>query len=167
MDSPLHLDSIPPGDAREILGRCCGSARWVARMLNRRPFGSLEALLGAAREEWFALPEAEWREAFGHHPRIGDREALRRRFGASGELSKKEQAGVDAAPDAVIDALAAANHEYVARFGYIFIVCATGLAAEDMLDRLRRRLQNDPADELRIAAEEHAKITELRLRNST
>ena len=147
-----------------MLARCCGSTRWVDRMMARRPFRSLDALLNAARAEWFALPEAQWREAFRHHPRIGDREALKRRFGGSADLSRREQAGVDAAPDDVIDALAEGNREYLDRFGYVFIVCATGLSAEEMLRRLRQRLANEPAAEILVAAEEHAKITELRLR---
>lgn len=140
---------------------------WVERMLARRPFGSLDALLRAAREEWFALSEPEWREAFSHHPMIGDREALRARFARTRDLSLREQAGVDHAPDDMLDALAEANRAYLEKFGYIFIVCASGLSAGEMLARLQTRLGNTPETEIRLAAEEHAKITELRLRNHT
>lgn len=136
-------------------------------MLARRPFGGLDALLAAARDEWFALPEAEWRGAFAHHPQIGDREALRARFDRTRDLSRREQAGVDEAPDDVLEALTAGNREYLQKFGYIFIVCATGLPAREMLARLRARLANDPGAELRVAAEEQARITELRLRTLT
>lgn len=150
-----------------MLERCCGSGPWVRRMLARRPFGSLDALLAAAGEEWFALSEAEWREAFAQHPKLGDREALRARFEGTRDLSQREQAGVDDAPDDVLEALAEGNREYFERFGYIFIVCATGLTAGEMLARLRARLANDPAAEILVAAREHARITELRLRNHT
>jgi 2-oxo-4-hydroxy-4-carboxy-5-ureidoimidazoline decarboxylase len=132
-------------------------------MLGRRPFGSREALLSAARAEWDTLDERDWREAFTHHPKIGDREALRERFPSTHALSAREQAGVDSAPDAVLDALADGNRQYEKRFGYIFIVCASGLGAGEMLAMLNARLGNDPGDEIRIAAGEQAKITALRL----
>jgi len=167
MDSPLRLDSLPAAEARGILEQCCGSARWVEGMLGRRPFGSPEALRRAAREEWFGLDEAEWRRAFSHHPAIGDREALRTRFARTRDLSVREQAGAADASDAVLEALADGNREYVERFGYIFIVCASGLTAGEMLARLRARLANDPPTEIRTAAEEHARITDLRLRTLT
>ena len=131
-------------------------------MMARRPFGSQGAALGAAREEWFALSEDDWREAFGHHSRIGDRDALRRRFAAR-DPAEREQSGVDAASEAVLTALAEANRVYEERFGYIFIVSATGRTAEEMLALLRARLGNDPQTEIRVAAGEHAKICELRL----
>ena len=146
-----------------MLHACCGSTRWVERMLDRRPFESRARLLSAARDIWFALAPDDWREAFAHHPRIGDRESLARRFPSTHHLSSKEQAGVAAAGGEVLDALAGANDEYFRKFGYIFIVCATGRTAADMLAMLRARLANSADVELRIAAEEQAKITELRL----
>lgn len=132
-------------------------------MLARRPFGSDAALQSAARDEWFALSEADWLEAFSHHPRIGDRASLAARFPSTHDLSATEQAGVASASADEIDQLAAANEEYCRRFGFIFIVCATGKTAREMLRLLRDRLNNDRAVELRIAAEEQAKITALRL----
>ena len=132
-------------------------------MLVRRPFGSDGALKTAARDEWLALGEADWLEAFSHHPKIGDRAALAARFPATHDLSAREQSGVNAAGADVIDELARANQTYLDRFGFIFIVCATGKSAVEMLQLLRDRLGNDRATELRIAAEEQAKITALRL----
>ena len=132
-------------------------------MMQRRPFGRDAKLLTTARIEWFGLSEADWLEAFSHHPRIGDRAALEARFPATHDLSSKEQAGVGAARAETLDALAEANEQYFDRFGFIFIVCATGKSAEEMLGLLRERLHNDHASELRIAAEEQAKITALRL----
>jgi 2-oxo-4-hydroxy-4-carboxy-5-ureidoimidazoline decarboxylase len=146
-----------------MLAACCGATRWVDRMVARRPFGSSARLLAAARDEWFALGEADWREVFAHHPTIGDRDALRRRFPTTAHLSEREQAGVSGATGDVLDALAEGNREYERRFGYIFIVCASGKTADEMLALLRARLPNDPATEIRIAAEEQARITELRL----
>jgi 2-oxo-4-hydroxy-4-carboxy-5-ureidoimidazoline decarboxylase len=163
MEQWQAIDAAEPGDARRLLRACCGSERWVERMMQRRPFANREAALSAARDVWLALDEADWKEAFRHHPKIGDREALRRRFPDTHHLSAREQAGVDAAHGDVLDALAAGNDDYEARFGYIFIVCATGKRADEMLALLRERLTHDSADEIRVAAEEQAKITALRL----
>jgi 2-oxo-4-hydroxy-4-carboxy-5-ureidoimidazoline decarboxylase len=157
------LDTAAPDLARTILLRACGSTAWVDRMMARRPFGSQGTLLSAARREWFALSEHDWLEAFSHHPKIGDRAALAARFPATHDLSAHEQSAVGLAPDAVLNALADANEAYLDRFGFIFIVCATGKSAEQMLALLRARLPNDRATELRNAAEEQSKITALRL----
>ena len=163
MEPWRRLDEATPEEARALLTTCCGAGRWVDRMLSRRPFGGLDALLMAARREWLDLPADDWREAFTHHPKIGDREALRRRFCATRDLSSREQAGVDSASDEVLAALAEGNRAYEDRFGYIFIVCATGRSASEMLNLLRQRLANSPDQEIAIAAAEQAKITELRL----
>jgi 2-oxo-4-hydroxy-4-carboxy-5-ureidoimidazoline decarboxylase len=157
------IDRAAPDEARRLLARACGSARWVDRMLARRPFGSRDALLAAAGREWHALGEDDWREAFTHHPKIGDRESLRARFPDTHTLSAREQSGVDSAPDTVLDALAEGNREYERTFGYIFIVCATGLTAGEMLAMLSARLGNSPAQEIHVAAAEQARITALRL----
>ena len=132
-------------------------------MLARRPFTDQASLLQAARVEWFSLDEADWLEAFSHHPKIGDRSSLEKRFPSTHDLSSKEQSGVGLAREDVLNALAEENERYLARFGFIFIVCATGKSAEEMLKMLRDRLSNDRATELRIAAEEQCKITALRL----
>jgi 2-oxo-4-hydroxy-4-carboxy-5-ureidoimidazoline decarboxylase len=162
-----RVDSASIEEARDLLRRACGSTQWVDRMLARRPFETLEALLGAARAEWFALGAADWLQAFADHPRIGDRESLGRKFPETHDLASREQAGVADAGDDVLTALAEGNVAYEDKFGYIFIVCATGLDAETMLAMLRERLDNDPWTELRIAAEEQAKITALRLAAAT
>lgn len=133
-------------------------------MLRARPFETREAMLAQARTIWFALEERDWREAFADHPAIGDRAALARRFPATHHLSEREQDGVSAASDVVLDGLAEGNRRYRERFGYTFIVCATGKSAAHMLELLHDRLGNDPVVEIRMAAEEQAKITELRLR---
>jgi 2-oxo-4-hydroxy-4-carboxy-5-ureidoimidazoline decarboxylase len=160
-----ELDRAADADARAILTRACGSSRWVERMMARRPFGSDARLLRAARIEWFGLTETDWLEAFSQHPQIGDRASLAARFPATHDLSATEQAGVGRAGDSVLSALAEANAAYLDRFGFIFIVCATGKTVEEMLALLRARLPNNRATELRIAAEEQAKITAIRLGN--
>lgn len=158
-----ELDAATDADARAMLTRACGASRWVDRMMARRPFGGDARLLRAARIEWFGLTEDDWLEAFSHHPQIGDRASLAARFPATHDLSAKEQDGVGRAGDEVLSALADANQAYLDRFGFIFIVCATGKTAAEMLQLLRDRLPHDRAAELRIAADEQAKITALRL----
>lgn len=163
MEPWREIDSATPEAAQERLRRACGSTEWIDRMMLRRPFGSDQALKAAAREEWFALSEDHWLEAFWHHPKIGDRASLESRFPMTHDLSQQEQAGVASARKDTLDELAQSNENYRERFGFIFIVCATGKSAEEMLQLLRDRLSNDRATELRIAAEEQAKITALRL----
>lgn len=160
----LRVDELPPAEARPLLRTCCGSARWVEGMMARRPFGTTDALLNAARDVWFGLAPEDWLEAFADHPKIGDREALASKFPETRHLASGEQAGVEGAAEDVLEALARGNDEYERKFGYIFIVCATGLSASEMLARLQQRLGNDPAVELRIAAGEQARITAIRLR---
>jgi 2-oxo-4-hydroxy-4-carboxy-5-ureidoimidazoline decarboxylase len=162
---PSHpLDLASPDEARRVLATCCGSSAWVERMVRRRPFTKVDRLLAAAREAWADLTWTDWLEAFAHHPQIGDRAELARRFTRTAHLSEREQRGVDGASGEVLDQLAAANRAYHDRFGYIFIVCATGRSAAEMLALLRARLPNDAATEIGIAAEEQGRITELRLR---
>ena len=163
MEQWQAIDGADPEGARRLLRACCGSERWVERMMHSRPFASRETALAAARDVWLSLDETDWREAFSRHPRIGDRDALQRRFPESHHLSAREQAGVDGAHEDVLGELASRNREYEARFGYIFIVCATGKSAGEMLVLLRERLTHSPADEIRVAAGEQAKITALRL----
>ena len=163
MERWRRIDLVQEDEARDLLRVCCGAERWVDRMLARRPFTSREAAVTEAHDAWFALSPAEWREAFAHHPRIGDVDTLRKTFAATASLATREQAGVTAASAETLEALLAGNRDYEARFGYIFIVCATGKSAEEMLWLLRARLTNEPDVEIRIAAEEHAKICALRL----
>jgi 2-oxo-4-hydroxy-4-carboxy-5-ureidoimidazoline decarboxylase len=162
MESWQWLDRARAAEAAAWLRSCCGATRWVERMLARRPFGSADTLQRAAGQEWFSLTREDWLEAIGHHPRLGDRDALRARFSGAA-LSAAEQSSVTAAPDAVLDELADANRRYESRFGFIFIACATGQSADMILGLLKARLHNDPDTELRIAAEEIAKINALRL----
>jgi len=132
-------------------------------MARGRPFTSRAEILTCAERGWWKLGESVWREAFTHHPRIGDAAVLRERFAATAEWARGEQAGVAATDEQTLAALAEGNRAYEERFGYVFIVCATGLTADQMLAMLNARLSNDAAAEMRIAAEEQMKITRLRL----
>jgi 2-oxo-4-hydroxy-4-carboxy-5-ureidoimidazoline decarboxylase len=163
MEPWRRIDEADPAAARELLSACCGSTRWVERMVAHRPFEDQSSLLAAARDEWLGLQETDWREAFAHHPKIGDRESLQRKFAPTRHLSQREQQGVESADGETLTALADANRVYEETFGYIFIVCAPGKTAEEILALLRARLGNDPATEIRIAAGEQAAITGLRL----
>ena len=160
----VWLNGLPAAEAEAALLRCCGSGRWAQAMTAARPFVSAAHLQGEALRLWWRLDEADWREAFTHHPAIGaSLEGLRARFGATADWSAGEQAGVAQADAETLQALADGNTAYLQRFGMIFIVCASGLSARAMLDRLRARLDNAPEEELRIAAGEQAQITALRL----
>ncbi|MCC6620698.1 MAG: 2-oxo-4-hydroxy-4-carboxy-5-ureidoimidazoline decarboxylase [Deltaproteobacteria bacterium] len=128
------------------------------------PFADGDAVFAAAMAAFGELAAEDWLEAFAHHPRIGDVSKLRERFAASGELSEKEQGtAVAAAADDTIQRLFELNQAYEARHGHIFIVCATGKSAAEMLALLEARLGRDPVDELQTCAEEQMKITGLRL----
>lgn len=158
-----EFDALPDHEAWPLLQSCCGSSAWVQSMLAHRPFGTLVRVLDAADEIWWSLTPDDWREAFDHHPRIGERAAAAPQSAAARDWSADEQRGASAAGEATRQALAEGNREYERRFGHIYLVCATGKSAEEMLALLRQRLSNDPATELRVAAGEQAKITRLRL----
>jgi OHCU decarboxylase len=158
-----RLNALPAEDAAAELLTCCGSRRWAREMALRRPFASVDRLLAAADEAWWALDPADWDEAFAAHPRIGERKAAPAQTERAAAWSRDEQSGAASAGEDVAAALAKGNAEYERRFGRIYIVCATGRSAEEMLAILRERLSNDPATELRVAAGEQATITRLRL----
>ena len=164
MEPWQRLDAATPEEARRLLFMCCGSTGWVEAMLARRPFGGTHALLEAADDAWRIQSAEDWKEAFSRHPKIGERNLQQDRFASTRHLSAAEQAGVAGAADQVRADLADANRVYETRFGYVFIICATGKSAAEMLTALRSRLSNDPATELRIAAREQALITAIRLR---
>ena len=133
-------------------------------MVARRPFASIEAVLVAADEVWAGTGADDWREAFSHHPRIGERHTAASQDARTAAWSSAEQSAAAVAEDATREELARMNRAYEAKFGHIYIVCATGKTADELLAIARRRLQHEPADELRIAAGEQHQITRLRLR---
>ncbi len=144
--------------AKELFS-CCGSQQWVSLLMKMFPFESQEALVEQATTIWYEeCDKADWLQSFTQHPKIGDKKSLTEKFAG------KEQAGVASATEDVIEALAKANNEYEKKFGFIFIVCATGKSAEEMLRLLNDRLKNNADDELRIAMGEQHKITLLRFK---
>jgi 2-oxo-4-hydroxy-4-carboxy-5-ureidoimidazoline decarboxylase len=162
----IDLNAINAWSDAEALGaflRCCGSTRWADIMAARRPFPSKADLFTAAEHVWRELARKDWLEAFAAHPRIGDVDSLRKKFAATAAWSAREQAGMAGASEEVLLALAEGNRAYEAKFGYIFIVCATGKTAEEMLALLDQRLGNTLEEELLNAANEQAKIARLRL----
>ena len=162
-DPVARFDALPAAEALAAFLRCCGSRRWAEAMERGRPYASEPALRAGAERAFDALGREDWREAFSYHPRIGERGAVAARFAATAAWSASEQHAVAGAGEDVLDALLRGNREYEARFGYIFIVCATGKSAPEMLELLRARLPNQPAAELEIAAGEQRKITAIRL----
>jgi OHCU decarboxylase len=156
----VKLNDLPAAEAETALLACCASRAWAREIVARRPYGDAADLLEAADQIWWSLEPADWLEAFAGHPRIGEKKTGEDR---SRRWSEEEQAGAASAEEAVLAELAEANRIYDERFGHIFIVCATGKSAGEMLGLLRARQENDPETELRIAAEEQRKITRLRL----
>ena len=157
MTSALErLNTVPAKDAEARLLSCCGSREWARRLAAARPFRDVEELSANADRIWRSLGADDWLEAFRAHPRIGEKKG-------TDPVSAREQAGTRSASPETLANLADANRDYEERFGHIFIVCATGKTAAEMLALLEARLHNDPQTELVTAAEEQRKILQLRL----
>jgi OHCU decarboxylase len=159
-----RLNCLSADEARAALLDCCGSARWAREVAALRPFGDVARLLAEGERVWFGLDREDWLEAFRSHPRIGQKKAEARVSADARRWSEGEQSRAREASDETRAALAEANREYEERLGFIFIVCATGKTAEEMLGLLRARLKNARETELRVAAAEQWRITELRLK---
>lgn len=148
---------------RAELERCCGASEWVEQMLQFYPYTSAQQVLLLGEQLADQLNAEDWLEAFSHHPQIGDLASLKTKFAATADIAAGEQAGSVSASEDTLRELADYNERYRQKFDFIFIVCATGKSAEEMLDLLKQRIDNDPETELRIAAGEQRKITRLRL----
>lgn len=164
MNDIVWLNSLNSEQADVELQKCCGSKTWANRMVERRPFLDTSNLLAQAELIWWALTPADWLEAFRSHPKIGEKKAAAQQSEVARSWSEQEQSGTHESTDKTKAALVELNRKYVDRFGYIFIVCATGKTADEMLTILKQRLNNDADTELRVAAEEQNKITQLRLK---
>jgi OHCU decarboxylase len=162
--SLAELNQLAAAEAEHELRKCCGSHEWARQLAAQRPFASEAELFNGAADIWWSLPPPAWLEAFRSHPRIGERQAAVEQTAESSSWSAQEQAGAGTATASVRDDLAAQNRLYESKFGFIFIVCATGKSAEELLALLKQRLEHDHDQELRVAAAEQARITELRLR---
>ena len=158
------LNSLPAAEAVKELLQCCGSKRWASQMADARPYENLAELIKHANETWWSLDRNDWLEAFRSHPKIGKKKAAESVSAQSKQWSGQEQASVNTASVETTNALATLNQAYEQKFGFIFIICATGKTSDEMLSALRARLEHDTAEELPIAAAEQCKITELRLK---
>jgi len=154
-----RLNGLPDGAAREELLACCSSARWAAEVASGRPFASADEIIARSDAAVAGLTQADLEQALAGHPRIGDRSRA-----AAADWSRQEQAGVEAADQALVRALADGNEDYECRFGHIYLVCATGRSAAELLAVLRERLGNDPAAEWDVVRRELGKINRIRLR---
>jgi OHCU decarboxylase len=163
MTSVAAFDQMPAQEAADLLLACCGARRWVDGMVARRPFHLLGVLLGNADEVWSTMGPPDFREAFAHHPRLGEARGSAPQGDRAQTWSSGEQAGMTDASLELRTKLAAVNEAYEARFGFICIICATGLSAAEILTLTEERMDNDLEDEMAIAAEEQRKITRLRL----
>jgi allantoicase len=158
-----RLNAGAPAEAEAMLRPCCGSRAWARRLVESRPFRDLADLLEASDRIWWNLERQDWLEAFAAHPKIGEKPIEKPGAERARRWSEQEQAGARGVPPEILERLNETNFLYQQKFGYIFIVSATGKSAADMLTNLRERLANDPDTELRVAAWEQRKITNLRL----
>ena len=156
-----EFNLLPSAKAEAVLLDCCGCVRWAANVSTQRPFADARSLFEAADSHWRSLTREDWLEAFSHHPQIGEKPSTGSE--SNRRWAEGEQKGARAAIEDVKTRMAQGNQSYYDKFGYIYIVCATGKSAEEMLALLEQRLQNDPAWELPIAAEQQRQITRLRL----
>lgn len=159
-----YLNGLSEDEARNALEHCCTSSRWMKAMLSYRPFQNDLDVFEKARLAAKHMNRNDWLEAFAGHPRIGDINSLRAKYASTKQWASGEQSGVNVASEETLQQLARCNDLYFERYDYIFIVCATGKSADQMLAILQSRLNNDAEVELKIAAEEQMKITEIRLR---
>ena len=157
------LNELPAEVAEAEFLKCCGSKRWAHEMNEGRPFKTLDELFAEADRVWWSLNESDWLEAFRAHPKIGEKKAATLQSTEAQKWSAQEQSGVAQASPETISELAQRNKQYEDRFGFIFIVCASGKSSEEMLAIINDRMRNDTETELRTAAAEQGKITRLRL----
>lgn len=164
IDGLEHLNSVTADDAAAEFLQCCGSTNWTRQLTAARPFASFDELIDTADRIWWALEPSDWLEAFHSHPKIGEKKAAAETVAAAQQWSEDEQSGIRDSAQQTIQELAELNRAYEEKFGFIFIVCASGKSSDEMLAILRNRLENSPDEELRNAAAEQAKITQLRLK---
>lgn len=157
------LNALPENDAIHAFMQCCTSSKWVERMLNSLPVADKGQLVNLANEHWKNLTEKDYLEAFEGHPKIGDVNSLRAKYANTKALASGEQSAVNSATETVLTQLAKGNDDYQQKFGFIFIVCATGKSAEEMLTLLQQRLPNNRQTELVNAVEEQRKIFQIRI----
>jgi OHCU decarboxylase len=158
-----RLNALPQVNAANQLLRCCGSIRWAKGLVSKMPFDDFQQLLDESDSIWLSLNQEDWLEAFSSHPKIGEKKTALSESSESRQWSEDEQSGTRSASRETLSKLAELNKLYEKRFGYIFIISASGKSTDEMLLALRERLQNDPETEIQVAAEQQRLITHLRL----
>lgn len=161
-----ELNAATASEAYHFFEQTCAASAWVSRMVEGRPFDNAGSVFETASSHWEAMTEKDFLEAFDAHPMIGDLSTLREKFANTQAMASSEQAGTAQANEETLKALHALNHDYLERHGFIFIICASGLSAEEMLDALRSRIDNPREQEIRNAAEQQLAITLLRLKRA-
>lgn len=162
-DKLQQFNGMDAQQAKQVLMQMCTSENWCEKLLILRPYEDFNELQATADAVWQGLDEQDYLQAFDGHPKIGDVNSLRAKYANTKTLASNEQAGVNEASTEVLQNLAALNEQYFTKFGFIFIVCATGKSAEQMLALLKQRIVNDRQTELANAAQEQGKIFQLRL----
>lgn len=158
-----EFNNLPRYQALATLMQCCSASRWAEEIVGLRPFASLSALQESSQTVWAEMREQDLLEAFDGHPKIGDPDSLKTKYSTTKEIASSEQSGIKHASDQVIEELASYNQAYLDKFGFIFIVCATGKNADEMLTSIKQRLSNLRERELALAAKEQQKITTIRI----
>ena len=157
------ISNITVQNSSDLFSKCCGSEKWQKSMLSSLPFDSKEEMISRSEKIWYSLDKKDWLESFSHHPKIGDLKSLKEKYSETKNFAENEQSAAKEASMETLTELAKYNEDYEKKFGYIFIVCATGKSADEMLSIIKNRIQNDPETEIKIAMEEQNKITKLRL----
>ncbi len=157
------LNQLDDSQAGDVFNTCCSASRWVQLMVSARPFPTKIAMQNKAAVFWQSMALADYMEAFDGHPKIGDPDSLKEKYRNTHALATNEQAAVEQATDTVLQQLVQYNTDYQTKFGYIFIVCATGKTAAEMLALIKMRINNRPDQESIIAAAEQLKIMLLRI----
>lgn len=162
----MSLNEINSADSEQVyalLENCCCAPNWINSMVSARPFNDPQALFRASEKSFLQLNKADYLAAFTGHPQIGDLKTLLAKYAHTSKSASHEQAGMSDAEKSVVEEMHKLNQEYLHKFGFIFIVCASGKSARQMLDLIKQRINNDSLSELSLAANEQAKITTLRL----
>jgi len=157
------VNALQTKDAVDEFKKVCGSSSWCESMIRRRPFVDAASIHHAADQVFLSLMPSDWQDAFSHHPKIGDIHSLKMRFAGNDKWSQDEQAAAASTDESTILELANENANYETKFGFIFIICASGKSANEVLSAVRERIRHDPEQEMKIAAQEQIKITHLRI----
>ena len=162
----MTLDQINKANSEQVYSlfeSCCCTPNWIQKMVDARPFTDKTELISTSEKAFSTFAEADYLIAFEGHPQIGNLDTLAKKYANTSGSASNEQSGMSDAQKSVLEEMQALNTEYLERFGFIFIVCASGKSAQEMLDLIKNRINNDRHSELSIAGNEQAKITQIRL----